>query len=114
MGRVRRRLSGLVAAEARSRRTEAAGRRAATRRLHRRSARAKKRLSYKEQRELDAMPQTIDALEAEQRALQQRIADPAFYRQDKAAIAVGLAALDSINDKLATAYARWEQLDAGS
>ena len=75
---------------------------------------AKKRLSYKEQRELDAMPQTIDALEAEQRALQQRIADPAFYRQDKTAIAVGLAALDSINDKLATAYARWEQLDAGS
>ena len=77
-------------------------------------AAAKKRLSYKEQRELDAMPQTIDALEAEQRALQQRIADPAFYRQDKTAIADGLAALDSINDKLATAYARWEQLDAGS
>jgi len=73
----------------------------------------KKRLSYKEQRELDAMPQTIDALEAEQKSLQQRIADPDFYRQDKAAIADGLAKLDRINEKLATAYARWEQLDAG-
>ncbi len=75
---------------------------------------AKKRLSYKEQRELDAMPQTIDTLESEQKALQQRIADPGFYRQDKTAIAEGLAALERINEKLATAYARWEQLDAGS
>ncbi len=56
----------LVAAEARSRRTEAAGRRAATRAHRPKPAAAKKRLSYKEQRELDAMPQTIDALEAEQ------------------------------------------------
>ena len=75
---------------------------------------AKKRLSYKEQRELDAMPQTIDALESDQKALQQRIADPAFYRQDKSAIAEGLDALERINEKLATAYARWEQLDAAS
>jgi ATP-binding cassette subfamily F protein uup len=60
------------------------------------------------------MPQKIDALEAEQKAQQQRIADPDFYRQDKTAIAEGLAALDHVNEKLATAYARWEQLDAGS
>lgn len=60
------------------------------------------------------MPQTIDTLESEQKVLQQRIADPAFYRQDKAAIAEGLAALERINHELATAYARWEQLDAAS
>jgi ATP-binding cassette subfamily F protein uup len=60
------------------------------------------------------MPQTIDTLESEQKALQQRIADPAFYRQDKTTIAEGLAALERINQELATAYARWEQLDAAS
>jgi hypothetical protein len=37
---------------------------------------ARKRLGYAEQRELGAMPQTIDALEAEQKVLQLRIADP--------------------------------------
>ena len=74
----------------------------------------KKRLSYKEQRELDAMPQTIDVLEAQQSELQQRIASRDFYRQDKSAIAEVLATLERTNERLAAAYARWEQLDQGS
>src|SRR5690554_6834941 len=40
------------------------------------------KLSYKDQRELDALPQTIEALEAEQEALHAQMADPAFYQQD--------------------------------
>jgi ATP-binding cassette subfamily F protein uup len=75
---------------------------------------AKKRLSYKEQRELDAMPQTIDALEAAQKELQQRIAGRDFYKQDKATIAETLAAFEKSQSQLAAAYARWEQLDQGS
>ncbi len=71
----------------------------------------KKKLSYKEQRELDAMPQTIDALESNQHKLQQRIAEPEFYRQDKAVIAETLASLDEANERLAAEYARWEQLE---
>jgi ATP-binding cassette subfamily F protein uup len=72
---------------------------------------AKKRLSYKEQRELDALPQAIETLESEQAALQQTIGGPDFYRQDKAAIAAALATLDAIQQRLAAAYARWEQLE---
>jgi ATP-binding cassette subfamily F protein uup len=74
----------------------------------------KKRLSYKEQRELDAMPQTIDTLEAAQKELQQRIAHRDFYKQDKVTIAETLAAFEKSQAQLAAAYARWEQLDAGS
>ena len=75
---------------------------------------ARKRLSYKEQRELDAMPETIDALEAQQNVLQQRIAGVDFYKQDKAAIAEALAAFEKSQSMLAAAYARWEQLDQNS
>jgi ATP-binding cassette subfamily F protein uup len=74
----------------------------------------KKRLSYKDQRELEAMPRTIDALETEQARLQHQIADREFYRQDKPAIAATLASLDGVNERLAAAYARWEQLEHAS
>ena len=74
----------------------------------------KKRLSYKDQRELEAMPRTIDALETEQARLQHQIADREFYRQDKPAIAATLASLDAVNERLAAAYARWEQLEHAS
>jgi ATP-binding cassette subfamily F protein uup len=76
-----------------------------------RTAPQKKRLSYKEQRELEAMPQTIDTLEAQQSQLEQRIASGDFYRQDKPAIAAALAQLEKTHSQLAAAYARWEQLD---
>jgi ATP-binding cassette subfamily F protein uup len=72
------------------------------------------RLSYKEQRELDTMPQTIDTLESEQKRLQQHIASPEFYRQDKAAITASLASLDLVNERLAAAYVRWELLERGN
>jgi ATP-binding cassette subfamily F protein uup len=73
---------------------------------------ATKKLSYNEQRELDAMPETIGALEARQHELQARVASRDFYRGDKAAIASTLAELDAVSADVATAYARWEHLDA--
>ena len=74
---------------------------------------AKKKLSYKDQRELDLLPAKIEQLEAEQAALQQQLADPAIYRErasEAAALTSKLAALDA---ELQQAYARWEMLDAG-
>ena len=47
------------------------------------------KLSYREQRELDALPAQIETLEQQQRQLQQRLADPAIYR-DQAAQAATL------------------------
>ena len=70
------------------------------------------RLSYKEQRELEQLPERIEQLEQRQQALQAQTADPAFYRQEPAAIARQAEELRALEAELATAYARWEALDA--
>ena len=63
-----------------------------------------------EQREFDALPARIDALEAEQRALQARIASPAFYREPAAEIRTALARADALKDELETLFERWAAL----
>ena len=75
-----------------------------------RSTSGPKKLSYMEQREFDALPARIDALEAEQRALQARIASPAFYREPEAEIRTALARADALKDELETLFERWAAL----
>ena len=70
-----------------------------------------RKLSYKEQRELDALPGRIEALEARQSALQAQVSDPAFYKQDGEAIAATLAELEALNAELEAAYERWAALE---
>ena len=76
------------------------------------------KLSYKEQRALDAqkreladLPLRIEALEAEQRQLTLAMADPAFYQQESATIAQAANRLKELEDELAQAYLRWETLE---
>jgi len=71
-----------------------------------------RRLSYKEQRELEALPPRIEALEDEQRTLEATIAAPQFYREPADAINATLARLDALQQELVDAYARWEALDS--
>ena len=75
-----------------------------------RSASGPKKLSYMEQREFDALPARIDALEEEQRALQARIASPAFYKEPEAEIRTALARADTLKDELETLFERWAAL----
>ena len=74
--------------------------------------RRKPKLSYREQQELDALPERIDALEREQADLFERLADPDLYQQDdgRAVVAVQerLAELES---DLESALERWEALE---
>jgi ATP-binding cassette subfamily F protein uup len=74
------------------------------------STRAPK-LSYKEQRELDALPARIDALEAEARALEARIAAPDFYKEPAASIKDALARAEALKFEVEALYARWQELD---
>jgi ATP-binding cassette subfamily F protein uup len=74
-------------------------------------ARRGAKLSYKDQRELDALPARIEALEAEVGALQQRLADPALYRGGGAEVAAVQARLSAAEAGLAQAYARWAALE---
>jgi ATP-binding cassette subfamily F protein uup len=71
-----------------------------------------KKLSYKDQRELDQLPARIEQLELEQAALHARLADPAFYQRDPAAFKQVGTRIQEIEAALAEAYARWEQLEA--
>jgi ATP-binding cassette subfamily F protein uup len=70
-----------------------------------------RRLSYKEARELEALPARIDALESEQTELNSRIAGPDFYKEAPDAIRAALARVEAIERELLDAYSRWEALD---
>ena len=70
----------------------------------------KRKLSYKEQRELDALPALIESLESEQATIQAELADGTLYSSDLER-ALALQARDTeIEDALMTALERWEIL----
>ncbi len=70
-----------------------------------------RKLSFKEQRELEQLPKQIDALEVEQRALHEAMAEPSFYQQDGAAIATARQRLEVIESELAVTFDRWQTLE---
>ena len=72
----------------------------------------KRRLSYKDKRELDSLPELIESLEARQSEVQQAIADPEFYKGEQAGVAAAMAELADLDVKLRAAYARWEEIEA--
>jgi ATP-binding cassette subfamily F protein uup len=71
-----------------------------------------RKLSYKEQRELEALPGRIETLEAEQARLHAATGDPAFYRQESEQIAATMTRLDEVNRELEVAYQRWATLES--
>jgi len=71
----------------------------------------KRKLSYKEQRELDALPQQMEELEAKQAALEAEIADPSFYSQDQEVVTERLAELAKATEALDAALERWTELE---
>ncbi len=71
-----------------------------------------KKLSFKDQRELEAIPQKIQVLEAEREQINVRMADPGFYQQEKSVISAAQNRLAVIDKDLLAAYARWEMLEA--
>jgi len=70
----------------------------------------KNRLSYKDERELDALPAQIEALEQEQHALAALMADPATYADHVRTTALH-ARTAEIEDTLLNLLARWEELE---
>jgi ATP-binding cassette subfamily F protein uup len=71
----------------------------------------KRKLSYKEQRELETLPAHIEALEAEQERLRTASESPQFYRESADHIKGVLARLDAIAPALEQALARWMELE---
>ena len=78
------------------------------------SATKARKLSFKEQRELDGLPERIAALETEQRDIATLLADGTLYASDNAR-ALGLAARSAlIDDELLVALERWEALGSSA
>ena len=71
-----------------------------------------RKLSYKEQRELDELPKRIEALEAEQKTLNTLLADPDSYVKDPQGTTAATRRVAEIDDELMAALERWEELGA--
>ncbi|MFA7667025.1 MAG: ATP-binding cassette domain-containing protein [Burkholderiaceae bacterium] len=72
------------------------------------------KLSYREQRELDALPARIEALEAEQKTLETRLADPASYQEGGDTVRALRERFEAIENELLEALETWEALEARS
>ncbi|MGW8319950.1 MAG: ABC transporter C-terminal domain-containing protein, partial [Thermodesulfobacteriota bacterium] len=70
-----------------------------------------RKLTFKEQRELEQMPDVIERLEVEKRTLFDTLSDPALYKSAGAEIAGHKARLEELERDLAEVYARWELLE---
>lgn len=75
-------------------------------------ARPEKR-SWKEERELEALPDRIAELEEEEARIHERLSDPELYRSEDAATAPAqyTARLEEVTRALAEAYRRWDDLE---
>jgi ATP-binding cassette subfamily F protein uup len=71
-----------------------------------------RKLTYKEQRELEALPVKIEALEAEQADLHARMGEAEFYRQTSAKITATMERIEAVKAELEAAYRRWQELEA--
>jgi ATP-binding cassette subfamily F protein uup len=71
---------------------------------------AKKKLSFKEQRELDSLPGRIESLEAEIAAAHAAMTAADYYRQPGDVLARDQARLRELEADLAAAFTRWESL----
>jgi len=88
------------------------GRDSSTVRNDGRARKASTKLSYKDQRELDALPGEIESLERQVAELQGRIAAPGFYAGDAASVQATLAELREVEAQLEARIERWAELEA--
>ncbi|MFI4867374.1 MAG: ATP-binding cassette domain-containing protein [Steroidobacterales bacterium] len=71
-----------------------------------------RRLSYKDQRELIALPERLQGLEAEKGRIEAELADGQLYRGSQDALQERLQRLAAISVEIEGGYARWSELEA--
>jgi len=71
----------------------------------------RKKLSYMEQREFEALPSRIEAIETEERELQLRVSGPDFYKEGTSAIQEALGRVEQLRTERDALYARWAELE---
>jgi ATP-binding cassette subfamily F protein uup len=73
---------------------------------------SRRKLSFKEQRELEGLPARIEALEAEQARLEAEVSSPDFYQKPAAEMHAVLARLEALPAELEASLQRWDELDS--
>jgi ATP-binding cassette subfamily F protein uup len=71
----------------------------------------KPRFGFRQQKDLDSLPLTIQALETEQEELYRAMSDPALYKKDKSEIVAKQERLEVVKKLLTGSYTRWEELE---
>ncbi|MBM4076449.1 MAG: ATP-binding cassette domain-containing protein, partial [Planctomycetes bacterium] len=71
-----------------------------------------RRMSFKEQKELEQLPIQIEELETEQQQLNEAMSSPNFFQQDKGTISKVTQRIEAIQQELADAFERWETLES--
>lgn len=69
-------------------------------------------MSYKLQRELEALPAQMETLEQEIETLQQEVSDPEFYSQEQKLVNKTLQAMAEKEQQLEIYFERWEELES--
>ena len=75
------------------------------------SAKKTKKLSFKEQKELDELPALIDTLDVQLKEITEKMSAAEFYQQDKEIISLATQHLSEIEQALESAYRRWQELE---
>jgi ATP-binding cassette subfamily F protein uup len=75
------------------------------------AARPKIKFGFRQQKELESLPLTIQALEKEQEELYRAMADPELYKKDKAEIVGKKGQLETVKKAISDSYARWQELE---
>ena len=70
-----------------------------------------RRLSYKDQRELNTLPETLERLEAEKQGIESQLSDATLYKSGPDLLNERLSRLSAISRELETGYARWSELE---
>jgi ATP-binding cassette subfamily F protein uup len=73
---------------------------------------ARRKLSFREQRELEQMPARVAALEGEQQLLQRAMLEPGYFRSDAERLRNDRSRVDAIEAELLACLERWEALEA--
>jgi ABC transport system ATP-binding/permease protein len=73
-----------------------------------------RRLSYKEQRELNALPEQLERLEAQKQQIETELSDASLYRGAPERLQERLSRLQALTRELEAGYARWGELEAVS
>jgi ATP-binding cassette subfamily F protein uup len=73
-----------------------------------------RKLSFKDQRELETLPKRIEKIETRQKELHALMADPSFYQKPHEEIASATDELEQLEEELLEKFDRWESLESST